>query len=156
MISANFDSTKTRLEELLVRCGTGKIPLPDFQRGWTWDDDRIRSLLKTALAARTNRQIGGRAPSHDLPAIEKAAGVGPEKMDEILRSHGISPGDLRADRFWPFFAARAEALLQRIEAATGKTIAREPDLFRAGTEPEAYDEGPEEWDVEVPLEEEAS
>jgi hypothetical protein len=110
-------------------------------------------INKTALAARTNRQIGGRAPSKYLPAVQKAAGVGAQRMDEILRSHCIAPPDLRGDRFWDFYAARAEALLQRIEAATGKTIAREAELFRAGIAAEAYDEGPEEWDAEEPLEE---
>jgi hypothetical protein len=108
---------------------------------------------KTALAARTNRQIGGRAPSKYLPAIEKAGGISPDRMDAILRSHRIAPEALRADQFWDFFAKRAEALFARIEAATGKSITREPDLFRAGVVAEAYDEGPEEWDAEAPLEE---
>jgi hypothetical protein len=110
-------------------------------------------INKTALAARTNRQIGGRAPSKYLPAIEKAAAVETERMNEILHSHCIAPKELRADRFWEFYAARAEALLQRIEAATGKAITREPELFRAGVVAEAYDEGPEEFDAEEPLEE---
>lgn len=113
-------------------------------------------INKTALAARTNRRIGGRAPSKYLPAIEKAAGIDRARMDEILRSHCIAPEHLRADRFWEFFAARAEVLLQRIEFATGKTIAREPGIFRAGVTAESYDEGPEEWDAEEPLEEAAS
>jgi hypothetical protein len=112
-------------------------------------------INKTALAARTNRQIGGRAPSKYLPAIAKAAGVSAERMDEILRSHCTAPGELRADDFWGFYAARAEALLQRIEAATGKSIVREPQLFRAGVVAEVYDEGVEEWDAEEPLEESA-
>ena len=113
-------------------------------------------INKTALSARTNRQIGGRAPSRYLPAIEKAAGMGPARMDEILRSHCIAPEHLRADRFWEFYAARAEALLHRIGAAMGKTITREPELFRAGAVAEAYDEGLEEWDAEDPLEEAVS
>jgi len=45
MIGASFDSTKTRLQELLARADGGKLQLPDFQRGWVWDDDRICSLL---------------------------------------------------------------------------------------------------------------
>jgi hypothetical protein len=110
-------------------------------------------INKTALAARTNRQIGGRAPGKYLPAIEKSAGVDNARMDEILRSHCIAPEHLRADHFWEFYAARAEALLQRIEAATGKTITREPELFRAGVAAVVYDEGPEDWDAEEPLEE---
>jgi hypothetical protein len=113
-------------------------------------------INKTALAARTNRQIGGRAPSKYLPAIEKAAGIEAAQMNDILSSHCIAPADLRADRFWDFYAARAEALLQRIEAATGKTVTREPELFRPGVVTEAYDEGTEEWYVDEPLEEAAS
>jgi hypothetical protein len=77
-------------------------------------------------------------------------------MDEILHSHCIAPQQLRADRFWDFYAARADELLKRIEAATGKSITREPELFRAGVVSEAYDEGPEEWDAEEPLEEAAA
>jgi len=52
--------------------------------------------------------------------------------------------------------ARAEALFQRIEAATGKSITREPELFWGDVVAEAYDEGPEEWDAEDPLEAAAS
>ena len=112
-------------------------------------------INKTAISARTNRQIGGRAPSKYLPAVERSAGITPERMDEILRSHCITPAPLRADTFWEFYAGRAEVLLQRIEAATGMSITREPDLYQAGVVAEAYDEGPEEWDAEEPLEEAA-
>jgi len=42
---SNFDSTKTRLGDLLRDIVCGKIQLPDFQRGWVWDDEHIRSLL---------------------------------------------------------------------------------------------------------------
>ena len=41
----SFDSTKTSLSELLKDAATGKIQLPDFQRGWVWDDNRIKGLL---------------------------------------------------------------------------------------------------------------
>jgi uncharacterized protein with ParB-like and HNH nuclease domain len=40
-----FDSTKTGLKTILDEIGEGKIQLPDFQRGWIWDDSHIRSLL---------------------------------------------------------------------------------------------------------------
>ncbi|MFN5752266.1 MAG: DUF262 domain-containing protein, partial [Pseudanabaena sp.] len=42
---STFDSTKTSLESLLNDILSGKIQLPDFQRGWVWDDDHIKSLL---------------------------------------------------------------------------------------------------------------
>lgn len=40
-----FDSTKKSLNALLQEIKEGKIQLPDFQRGWVWDDDHIRDLL---------------------------------------------------------------------------------------------------------------
>ncbi len=44
-----FDSTKTNLSDLLREISEGKIQLPDFQRGWVWDDDHIQDLL-TSIA----------------------------------------------------------------------------------------------------------
>jgi conserved hypothetical protein len=40
-----FDSTKRLLPEILAEIVKAKIQLPDFQRGWVWDDQHIRSLL---------------------------------------------------------------------------------------------------------------
>ncbi|MFP4033269.1 MAG: DUF262 domain-containing protein, partial [Desulfococcaceae bacterium] len=40
-----FDSTKASLRDILREIQEGKIQLPDFQRGWIWDDDHIRDLL---------------------------------------------------------------------------------------------------------------
>src|SRR5262245_48138681 len=40
-----FDSTKESLQDLLRGVREGKTQLPDFQRGWVWDDEHIRSLL---------------------------------------------------------------------------------------------------------------
>ena len=40
-----FDSTKKSLHEILKEIDEGDVQLPDFQRGWVWDDDRIASLL---------------------------------------------------------------------------------------------------------------
>ncbi len=42
---SNFDSTKLPLAKVLESIVEGKIQLPDFQRGWVWDDDHIRDLL---------------------------------------------------------------------------------------------------------------
>ena len=42
---STFDSTKASLHDLLNNIYDGKIQLPDFQRGWVWDDDHIRDLL---------------------------------------------------------------------------------------------------------------
>lgn len=40
-----FDSTKLPLKDILKDIVEGKIQLPDFQRGWVWDDEHVRSLL---------------------------------------------------------------------------------------------------------------
>ena len=40
-----FDSTKILLSQLLNDIKIGKVQLPDFQRGWVWDDDHVRDLL---------------------------------------------------------------------------------------------------------------
>ncbi len=42
---STFDSTKELLPDVLKSIGVGKTQLPDFQRGWIWDDDHIKSLL---------------------------------------------------------------------------------------------------------------
>lgn len=40
-----FDSTKLPLKDILKNVVSGKIQLPDFQRGWVWDDEHVSSLL---------------------------------------------------------------------------------------------------------------
>ena len=40
-----FTAIPVPLKTLLQDVGNGKIQLPDFQRGWVWDDDRIKGLL---------------------------------------------------------------------------------------------------------------
>ena len=40
-----FDSPDLNLGDLLQDVGSGKIRLPDFQRDWKWDTDRIAGLL---------------------------------------------------------------------------------------------------------------
>lgn len=46
-----FDSTKESLLDLLRSIKAGKTQLPDFQRGWVWDDEHIRSLLASISLA---------------------------------------------------------------------------------------------------------
>lgn len=38
-------SVDTNLSQLLLEASIGKIQLPEFQRDWTWDDNRIRGIL---------------------------------------------------------------------------------------------------------------
>ncbi len=80
---------------------------------------------KTPLSASSNRIIGGSAPSMYLATIERRHHIPTAQVDGILRTHVIDPSALRADDFEAFFQARYDALLDRIEKAMGKRIARE-------------------------------
>jgi hypothetical protein len=42
---STFDSTKIALPTILDDIVGGRLQLPDFQRGWVWDDEHVRSLL---------------------------------------------------------------------------------------------------------------
>ena len=42
---STFDSTKRLLKDVLADIIEGKVQLPDFQRGWIWDDQHVRGLL---------------------------------------------------------------------------------------------------------------
>ena len=44
-----FETNPVELKELMTKVATGQIQLPDFQRPWKWDDERIVSLLATVV-----------------------------------------------------------------------------------------------------------
>ena len=44
-----FQTPLYELSDYLKWTTTGKIQLPDFQRGYKWEDERIRQLLVTIL-----------------------------------------------------------------------------------------------------------
>lgn len=48
---SSFYTMMPRLEELLKNVAKGQIQLPDFQRGWVWDDQRIKGLLASIAKA---------------------------------------------------------------------------------------------------------
>jgi hypothetical protein len=86
-------------------------------------------INKTPLAARTNRILGGTAPSAYLARLEKGGAdspaIAPERLDALIASHEIPPELLRADDFDAFFEDRRERLSALIEGAMGKPAVRE-------------------------------
>ncbi len=82
---------------------------------------------KTALAARTNRRIGGDAPSRYLLRLEATDGIRRQELDGFLRSHDIDPAALRGDDFEEFFNRRFETLLRHVERVMGKAVNRRAD-----------------------------
>ena len=45
MSVTTFKTNPYALEDLLRQCHKGALQLPDFQRSWVWDEDRIKSLI---------------------------------------------------------------------------------------------------------------
>jgi len=41
----SFRTAEPSLKDVLTAIGKGEMQLPDFQRGWVWDDAHIRSLI---------------------------------------------------------------------------------------------------------------
>ena len=80
-------------------------------------------INKTPLSARTNRILGGNAPSYYLSSLRKGsenrAAIAEEKLDELLRTHLIDPKLLFSDSFDAFVKDRQEKLLVLIEGAMG-------------------------------------
>jgi hypothetical protein len=99
-----------------------------FPKAWCQKQSNVprekwNSIInKTPLSAGTNRYIGGDAPSNYLAKIEKQKQVSQGDLDEFLASHLIPVGELRTDNFDAFLRRRATALLDTIEAATGKAV----------------------------------
>lgn len=87
---AAFKTNPVSLEELLRHCGSGKIQLPDFQRSWVWDEERIKGLVASISQAfpvgalMTLEVKPGAADTfarRPIQGAEAAAGVGePEQL----------------------------------------------------------------------------
>lgn len=51
MAGSSFQTNPFDLHKLLEECHHGMIQLPDFQRSWVWDEDRIKSLIASISRA---------------------------------------------------------------------------------------------------------
>lgn len=84
-----FDSTKASLVDILKDITSGKIQLPDFQRGWVWDDDHIQDLLISVarsfpIGAVMLLENGGEARFQTRPVEGVEKQVGADKKPEKL------------------------------------------------------------------------
>lgn len=104
-----------------------------FPKKWCEDrkikPDVFDSIInKTPLAYRTNRIIGGIAPSRYLSKLEagdaETPAISAANLDRYLVSHLIDPGLLRTDDFQKFMEDRQAKLLRLIEQATGRSVYR--------------------------------
>ena len=84
-----FDSKKTSLYEILKSIHEGKIQLPDFQRGWVWDDNRIKGLLASVaksfpIGAVMLLENGNESIRFKTKAIEGAPEVNGKKPEMLI------------------------------------------------------------------------
>jgi hypothetical protein len=101
-------------------------------------------INKTPLSYRTNRIIGGVAPSEYLSKLElgkkspngqiETPPIPRSMLDAYLTSHCISPTYLRADDFESFMKERRKALLTIIGEATGHPVYDVADAPEEGEE----------------------
>jgi hypothetical protein len=119
-----------------------------FPQEWCKQHDIKPSVFdsiinKTPLSYRTNRIIGGVAPSEYIAKLEKGNGTTPSidsaRLDAYIGSHLVDPSLLREDNFDAFMADRQKRLLALIEQATGKT-AYSGNVQEEGEDVEADDD----------------
>ena len=105
------------------------------------DDEHRESIVnKTMLSARTNRVIGGVAPSSYVGKIERTAKISEAELDELLRLHLVDPQALRSDHFDTFFATRREALCHLVESAIGKPVPRDVSAGQSEEDSSHFDQ----------------
>lgn len=97
-------------------CVKSKIPVD------LWDS----VINKTPIYAKSNRSIGGRAPSEYSKTIEKKLPLNAETYNHFIGSHAIDVNALRQDDFYSFYNSRANSLCDLIEEAMGKAVDGRP------------------------------
>jgi len=108
-----------------------------FPRAWCEENGIPPAIYdtvinKTPLGYRTNRIIGGVAPSRYLAKLELGkvapdgqiveAKIDATELDRHLITHCIDPVAMRSDDFGAFISARRKALLELVASATGHPV----------------------------------
>lgn len=135
-----FDSTKASLNDLLREIREGKIQLPDFQRGWVWDDDHIRDLLVSIarsfpIGAVMLLEAGGEVRFQTRPVEGLEGLIPPDREPEKL----ILDGQQRLTTLTQALSMEAPV---NTRTAKGKKIKRHYyfDIRKAVEMPHALDE----------------
>ena len=114
-----FDSTKRSLPELLKDITTGKTQLPDFQRGWVWDDDHVQSLLVSIarsfpVGAVMLMETGGEVRFEEHELLRDVQSTDLLQAITLLQTHERKLEDLKAGKMGkqvrPVSAKRASVL----------------------------------------------
>jgi hypothetical protein len=103
-ILSTFRTNEPFLSEQLEQAHRGELQLPDFQRGWVWDDHRIRALIASISLSYS---IGDRHHCLDMaacldPEVDRTDAVVSVPADRVARTN--FNGDIKLD-----LATREEA-----------------------------------------------
>lgn len=82
-----FSSDKNPLSDLLQEAESGILQLPDFQRGWVWDDNHIKSLLASISLSYPIGAVMTLAAGKDVgfaPRLLEGVECGPVIPDMLL------------------------------------------------------------------------
>ncbi len=88
------------------------------------------AINKSPLASKTNRIIGGRAPSVYVELLRQHN----ENVEPAIEKHHIDTRHLKNDQFDDFFIARGKALMTLISEAIGKQLDDGEAVFRNALE----------------------
>jgi len=141
MSTSSFTTNPVALNNLLMKCHSGEMQLPDFQRSWVWDEDRIKSLIASIsrgfpIGAIMTLQVGGGVEFK--PRMIEGAPESCESADALLLDgqqrltsmyqvafrkevvHTVTPKKLKVDRFFYIDMNKAlDANVPREEAIVG-------------------------------------
>ena len=100
ILTTSFQTNPVSLKDLMRACHEGKLQLPDFQRGWVWDQDRIIDLLAS---------ISEGFPVGALMTLDASGAITRELYKrmtrELVAKHSEIVGDNRVNfGFGPIFS----------------------------------------------------
>src|ERR1700722_16439900 len=89
MAGSTFQTNPIDLYKLLEDCHRGIMQLPDFQRSWVWDEDRIKSLIASIsrafpVGALMTLKTGGPVNFKPRPIEGAPDGIKPEQAESLL------------------------------------------------------------------------
>lgn len=106
MTEPYFKTDTPFLKDLLADCNTGYVQLPDFQRDWVWEEDRIVSLISSVslalpigalLMIETNREVKfSPRPIQGIESAKKKSGLlildGQQRITSLFQATFLSKG----------------------------------------------------------------
>src|SRR5206468_1935882 len=89
MAGSTFQTNPFDLNKLLENCHRGNLQLPDFQRSWVWDEDRIKSLIASVskafpVGALMTLETGGEVDFKPRPVEGAPAAAADSKPQSLL------------------------------------------------------------------------